>query len=324
MFKIIKIIIFGLLLNGCISNEKEEYYSDKPVIMFILDTSGSMYPRIEVAKSIIIDTVAKIDTEKYNISLITFDGSCGTRLLVKPSNNSSNKIIEKIKNIYAKGVTPLAKAISDSGIVLKDIDRKTIILLSDGQETCDNNKYKPINEARKLYEKHGINIDFQIIGYAVDKETRTILQSISYISPEWNYYDANDSKSFELVINNIFSKKGLTIDGWNGNKFVFEFSPDSITLEEQYLKKIAYIFNFLKNNDKHIVIVGHTDSDGSKLYNYKLSKKRAKIVQDRLLELGIDSNRIKIEGKGEDIPLKNNQTKNGRRANRRVEIQVRL
>lgn len=67
-------------------------------------------------------------------------------------------------------------------------------------------------------------------------------------------------------------------------------------------------------------VEGHTDSDGSEESNLVLSKKRAKTVMDKLIEMGIDKSRLKYTGFGESKPIDNNNTSEGKANNRRVEF----
>jgi OOP family OmpA-OmpF porin len=71
-----------------------------------------------------------------------------------------------------------------------------------------------------------------------------------------------------------------------------------------------------------IIAVGHTDSVGSDSYNQKLSMRRSQAVKAYLVSKGIDKTRIYTEGKGENQPVADNKTKEGRAKNRRVEIEV--
>ncbi len=333
---ILFLLFFSFLIQGCSSipfqekiqlNDffiKKEINSDKPVVMFILDTSDSMNKndigeaRITKAKNTIIDTVSQLDTERYNISLITFD-DCRAKVTAQPTNDV-DKVINITKSIDADGPTPLAHAIKLSGESLKNIKNKMIILLSDGQETCSED---PIAEAKKVHQKYGININFQIIGYDIDNRTRRELQKISEVSKKWQYYEANDHVSLKKTIDNIFTTYKLRDDSWvSSEKFIFEFDTGSTNLKKIYSSKIEKIYKYLKNNKNHIKIIGHTDSIGSKDSNDILSKKRANIVKRELIKLGINQNRITTEGKGENHPVANNETEQGRKQNRRVEISV--
>ena len=71
-----------------------------------------------------------------------------------------------------------------------------------------------------------------------------------------------------------------------------------------------------------IIAVGHTDSDGSDVYNQKLSVSRAEAVKAYLVSKGVEKNRVYTEGKGEKQPVADNKTKEGKSKNRRVEIEV--
>jgi outer membrane protein OmpA-like peptidoglycan-associated protein len=328
--RLLIIILVGLLIQGCASSikhssghqRKERIVSN--VVMFILDTSGSMNEqdlgkiRIDQAKKSVIKTVSQLDRNRYNASLITFE-ECNPKLAVKPSGNL-DRIVNITRYIEAKGSTPLANAIRFSGEVLENIENKMVILLSDGKETCGGN---PVAEAQKLHEKYDIKINFQVIGYAVDDNTRRELENISRVSKAWSYHDAKDYIDLEKIIDEIMTKNNLRSLSWrNANEFVFEFDTGSAQLSEEYSSKIKEMHDYLKNNNKHIRILGHTDSVGLRTSNYELSKKRAKVVRNELVRLGINPNRITTDGKGEEEPIARNDTEKGRRRNRRVEILI--
>ena len=69
-------------------------------------------------------------------------------------------------------------------------------------------------------------------------------------------------------------------------------------------------------------IVGHTDSDGSTLFNQQLSVARAQTVSDYLVAGGIDADRLTVSGRGETEPVADNATEIGRLENRRVNFIV--
>lgn len=72
--------------------------------------------------------------------------------------------------------------------------------------------------------------------------------------------------------------------------------------------------------ERNAVIEGHTDNVGSSTSNQLLSQHRAESVNTYLLKQGINSNRLTATGMGEDQPVSDNNTENGRQQNRRVEI----
>jgi len=71
-----------------------------------------------------------------------------------------------------------------------------------------------------------------------------------------------------------------------------------------------------------IEIGAHTDDVGANTYNQQLSLKRAQSVKAYLIKKGISKDRIKAKGYGENKPIADNATEEGRAKNRRVEISV--
>lgn len=71
-----------------------------------------------------------------------------------------------------------------------------------------------------------------------------------------------------------------------------------------------------------VEIHGHTDSRGGSSYNQNLSENRTKSVFQYLVDQGIDANRMKYIGYGEEKPIADNMNAAGRQMNRRVEFVV--
>ncbi|NND64632.1 MAG: OmpA family protein [Gammaproteobacteria bacterium] len=77
-----------------------------------------------------------------------------------------------------------------------------------------------------------------------------------------------------------------------------------------------------KNSDLKVEAAGHTDSAGAADYNRSLSQKRAEAVRDHLISKGANGDNISARGYGEDEPVADNSTKEGRSRNRRVELKI--
>ncbi len=99
------------------------------------------------------------------------------------------------------------------------------------------------------------------------------------------------------------------------------FGFDSVSLTEEGKDALQEVANTLKNYPESlVVIVGHTCSMGDPYYNIDLSQRRAEAVRSVLQQQYGVTNPISIEGKGASEPKVSNETMDGRRANRRVEI----
>lgn len=90
--------------------------------------------------------------------------------------------------------------------------------------------------------------------------------------------------------------------------------------------KLKKFLIFLKRKNQTItklVIEGHTDATGDFYSNQDLSLRRAKELKRLVMRLSqIDGSIIEVVGKGESIPISTNDTPQGRRENRRVEVYV--
>ncbi len=86
------------------------------------------------------------------------------------------------------------------------------------------------------------------------------------------------------------------------------------------LNKMAKVLN--KYGKTELIIVGHTDSTGTKHYNQKLSERRASAVMAYMRNKKVLVQRLSSYGKGELHPISNNSSAQGRTQNRRIEIYV--
>ena len=115
-------------------------------------------------------------------------------------------------------------------------------------------------------------------------------------------------------------------EGTETTTIVIEASDVLFDFDKYTIKKIYYpildewVLFFQKNPHITAQIYGHTDSIGTEAYNQKLSERRARAVFNYLVDNGIDPDRLKTRGFGENIPVAPNTTPEGRQKNRRVEV----
>lgn len=103
-----------------------------------------------------------------------------------------------------------------------------------------------------------------------------------------------------------------------------KFDFDKATIQEGSYDDIKQVADFMKQFPQTTTVVeGHTDSVGSEQYNQKLSERRANAVRNALVDkYGVEGSRVQAVGYGEDKPIADNRTKEGRAINRRVDATV--
>jgi OmpA-OmpF porin, OOP family len=99
----------------------------------------------------------------------------------------------------------------------------------------------------------------------------------------------------------------------------FSYADSKIKTKQE----IAELKEFINAHENSTVLIsGHTDSQGSDVYNQQLSESRAETVMGILVRKGIKATKITTRGKGKTAPLASNYTREGRKQNRRVVIQI--
>jgi outer membrane protein OmpA-like peptidoglycan-associated protein len=101
------------------------------------------------------------------------------------------------------------------------------------------------------------------------------------------------------------------------------FDTAQFTLRPAAREKLARIAGIvLAHPGLKLEVEGHTDSVGDDAYNQRLSDRRADSVRSYLISSGISADTITAKGFGESMPVADNNTADGRRVNRRVELVV--
>ena len=99
----------------------------------------------------------------------------------------------------------------------------------------------------------------------------------------------------------------------------FDFDKADIKPESQPI--IDEIVKLLESDPGlSLTVEGHTDNVGAPDYNKRLSDARARSVVAALTARGIEAGRLRAEGHGQDRPIADNATEDGRAQNRRVEL----
>jgi OOP family OmpA-OmpF porin len=101
------------------------------------------------------------------------------------------------------------------------------------------------------------------------------------------------------------------------------FDTNKATIKPVSFALLDDVAAALRDNPRIAVEVGgHTDSQGDDAFNKKLSQRRAESVRTYLTRKGVDGSRMVPRGYGEDVPIADNRTADGRAQNRRVEFLI--
>lgn len=169
---------------------------------------GHGQTRIEAAKDILSKHVDSLrDVPNLEIALrvyghqspitATFQDCNDTKLEVPFSKDNFTQIKNRIKTIFAKGTTPIARSLEASASDFPDMkSRNIIILITDGLEACDND---PCVIAKKLKDKN-INVTPFVIGLGLDL---SYLEKFKCIG---NYSDAETKDAFKSVLKSVVDK----------------------------------------------------------------------------------------------------------------------
>ena len=128
------------------------------------------------------------------------------------------------------------------------------------------------------------------------------------------------------AIENAKAEKVVDVNGLDAVKVTFDsgilFAKNKADLSEEAKISLAKFAKVLGDYaDTDVMIIGHTDITGNDKINIPLSERRAQAVNDYLHKCGVAEKQIKgIEGKGSSEPVASNETDEGRKLNRRVEV----
>ena len=101
------------------------------------------------------------------------------------------------------------------------------------------------------------------------------------------------------------------------------FATNKAKIMPQSFEMLGEIADVLRTSPTWVVRVeGHTDSRGNDKYNKKLSQKRADSVRNYLAAQGVQTRNLVAVGYGEEVPIGDNGTEEGRDINRRVEFHI--
>ncbi len=203
------LIGFVMVLATLFTNVMAE---DNPRAVIIFDASGSMWgqingkAKIEIARDA-LKNVVKEWNPNVELGLTVYGhrskGDCNDIETIIPVGKvDKNKVIRTVMAIKPKGKTPISRSLRKVADEIKYTEEKaTIILISDGKETCDPD---PCATAKEL-EKEGIDFVTHVIGFNVDKKTDAQLECIANATGG-EYFSAKNAAALNEAMKTIVKK----------------------------------------------------------------------------------------------------------------------
>ena len=173
-------------------------------VELIVDASNSMWGQIQgvskiaIAKEVLEQIITGLP-EEMNVGLRLYGHRYGlndrracqdTELNVPIGPVAKDQLIDTVKAIQPKGKTPLVFSVLEAGRDFKDIQSGSIILITDGIESCNGD----INSIAPALKESGIELQVHIVGFDIKEEAaRKELEAIAK-STDGMYLDAKDSQ----------------------------------------------------------------------------------------------------------------------------------
>ena len=170
-----------------------------PEAMFIVDASGSMseaagaQTKMEAAKAVLAQVVPAVAPE-VKIGLAAYghrrEKDCADiEILAAPGNADRGALLARIAALQPKGMTPISEAVVQVAEALEGRDAETtIVLVSDGQETCGGD---PCAVAKAL-KGEGVKFVIHVVGFDVTEEDKAQLACIA-AAGGGRYFGAGDA-----------------------------------------------------------------------------------------------------------------------------------
>lgn len=109
------------------------------------------------------------------------------------------------------------------------------------------------------------------------------------------------------------------------SKKIIHFTHNSMHLSDEAYEVLDQIVDFGSSYPvSKIIVEGYTDSMGHPVYNKNLSKMRAEVIKKYLIDKGVPGEKIETFGMGPKNPIASNETFEGRKLNRRLEISFKV
>jgi len=357
---IFRIMLLGMILPGLMAIQagafeiitkedivqktvmKDDFIKTADNFIVLMDTSQSMNHRwakdstkskLEVAKEILVNGEQALPDLGYNAALYEFSP---TEALYPMGPLNKEKFAQAINDIKAdaEGATFLPRALRDLEPVLQGASGKTVVFVfTDGTFSEIGPGLKdPGDLTTELAAKY--DVCFYVIGDGTSTRAQKRLEDMarsnecSRLIPFAKFVDNPQYNSGALYVvktsSEVQTVTEMKTTGAAGDNILFDFGSAALGME--YHDELDKVAEYMQSNPtSYAVLAGYTDSVGSEEYNLGLSRRRAESAAAYLMNsANVDEDRIVLQWFGELNPVAGNDTAEGRKLNRRVEVAVGL
>ena len=193
--------------------------------------------------------------------------------------------------------------------------------------------WSPSDEHKNIEENPTFEMGWNRLSISFNKRALKIYINSTRVANIPNVGQANwfeirtCSNGSEFYVKNVRIAKGavpLYDRMMSDGKFItygITFDVGKATIKPESMGEINRIVTLMTENpDLKFSVEGHTDSTGNAASNQTLSEQRSQAIVAKLVELGIAQDRLTAVGKGQNSPIADNNTDEGRAKNRRVEF----
>jgi len=206
--------------------------------------------------------------------------------------------------LFVVGLNPLGRAQAESEIAA---GREQVAKVAEKKAELAKEEAELAEEAEELAEKQAALAEKKAtLAKDEAKVTKKTAEQAAAIEQKLAELDAKETeRGLVLTLGDVL------------------FESDRVDLKPKAMENLYPMVTFFREDqNRHILIEGHTDSVGSESYNLDLSQQRATAVRNFLVRNGISPERITTRGYGKAYPVASNDAEAGRQQNRRVEVVV--
>jgi len=238
----------------------------------------------------------------------------------------------------ADSITPISDGLKSAEADLKVLPSpKAVLTFSDFQQSEGSGQ--PLEVVDNARRRHSPGLTWHTFYVTREVEAERLAKNLARTGggQAWNICSllAND-QAFEKMMLTIFgpgddlcrnAPPGAEVDerGCWIAAFSQFFDFDKAVVKNEFRPRLAEAARLIREHvdpSHQVVVAGFTDNVGSPEYNLRLGRQRAQAVADLLRDEGVPADRLSVVSYGEERPIADNDTAEGRARNRRVEFHV--